>query len=309
MGGKSRSIGRSIGDSLVALRLWQIRRSASLFALLDRIGPTAWFQRSVRSFPPARFVFDRVMGYRRAFDSLAEAQAMAARFTTAGDHSHDKAFLHVSRTRVARPSDYPVLFHLDRLAPNLTYLFDLGGSVGNLFYCFSKYLSLRPDLRWTVYDLPEMLEIGRKKAVAEGEQRLRFTGDLGEASGADVLLASGSLHYFSQSLPQMVGRMPAPPRHVIVNRTPITSCKPIATVQDGPTDRVACRLIPREAVIEEMADLGYVLIDSWLVPELSVIVPLYPEYSVSSYSGLYFRLDHGRRASLPGSRIGESRMS
>jgi hypothetical protein len=37
--------------------------------------------------------------------------------------------------------------------------------------------------------------------------------------------------------------------------------------------------------------LKYDLIDAWSVPELSLQIPFYPEYSVSEYSGLYFRLE------------------
>jgi putative methyltransferase (TIGR04325 family) len=326
-------IGPVIGDSLFALRLWQIRRTASLFALLNRVGPTARILRAVHSVPPARLLLDKLMGFQSAFVSLPEARTIAERYSKAGRRTPARACdplgltasappaervdpghwscraAILARPATARPSDYPALFHIGRLVPDLTSLFDLGGNVGNLFYCFAGYLDFRPDLRWTVYELPEVLKIGQDLALGRREDRIRFTRDLQDASGSDVFLASGSLHYFDQSLPEVIGFLKDLPKHVIVNRTPMTTSKEIATVQDGGDHLVACRVIHKADFIYKMGELGYSLADSWLVPELSVNIALYPEYSVSSYSGLYFRLDHDRRSSLPDSRIAESRMS
>jgi len=247
--------------------------------------------RVARSWSIPRTIFDVLAGYRRVFDSRSEASAVAARFVEAGDHSSDKARLHLSVSKLARPSDYPVLFHMDRLVPNLTSIFDLGGSVGNLFYCYARYLEFRPDVRWTVHDLPEMLELGRRMAHERGEHRLQFTADLGMASGIDLLIASGSLHYFEASLPEILSALRDKPKHVIINRSPLTTSKPVATVQDAGTHLVACRFIDREDLIRGMEKLGFVLADSWDVAELSCVIPFYPEYSVHSYSGLFFRLE------------------
>jgi putative methyltransferase (TIGR04325 family) len=320
-----------IRDSLLEFRLWQIRRSASLFSLLNRVEATARILQAVRSVPLAPLILRKLMGYRFAFGSLSEARAIAARYSKVGDHSlahardhlsvpvvvspsDHKAWRHwtleaasLSHSAVARSSDYAALFHLGRLAPSLSSVFDLGGNIGNLFYGFAKYLDFRPDLRWTVYELPEVLEIGQTLALERGENRLRFTRDLSEASGSDVFIASGSLHYFEQSLPEMIGSLQDSPKHVIVNRTPVTSSKPVATVQDGGDSLIGCQLIQREELMNHMCRLGYLLADSWTVPELSIEIPFYPEYSVRSYSGLYFRLDRGQRPSLSGSHDRESR--
>ena len=81
------------------------------------------------------------------------------------------------------------------------------------------------------------------------------------------------------------------PKYVVVNRTPLTTSKPVATVQDAGTHLVACRFIDRDDLIGGMGKLGFILVDSWDVAELSCAIPFYPEYSVHSYSGLCFRLE------------------
>jgi putative methyltransferase (TIGR04325 family) len=77
---------------------------------------------------------------------------------------------------------------------------------------------------------------------------------------------------------------------VLINRTPMTTLKGVVTVQDDRDSLFACKTILRRGLILGMEGLNYELVDQWSVPELSVHIPFYPEYSVREYSGLYFRL-------------------
>jgi putative methyltransferase (TIGR04325 family) len=54
---------------------------------------------------------------------------------------------------------------------------------------------------------------------------------------------------------------------------------------------VACRLLNRAELVTGMQSLGYRLVDSWSVPELSIRLPYDPEYWVREYSGAYFRTE------------------
>jgi putative methyltransferase (TIGR04325 family) len=134
------------------------------------------------------------------------------------------------------------------------------------------------------------LELGRQLARERGEKRLRFTDDLEALDGHDVLLVSGALHYVESPLPDVLRRLSRKPNHVFINRTPMTSVKSVVTVQDAGDSLFACKIIHRPELIAGMEKVGYLLVDQWSVPELSVHIPFYPEYSVSEYTGLYFQL-------------------
>jgi putative methyltransferase (TIGR04325 family) len=222
---------------------------------------------------------------------MSTASAVALRYMPAG-HSCPAAIQeHLALGKKARPSDYPVLFHLGGLIKDKLAVFDLGGSSGNLWYCYSQYLNIHPDMQWIVFDLPETVEFGRRLAQDRGVHGLSFTTDLQALGGADILLSSGSLHYFEFSLPDILATMAHKPRHIIINRTPLTDGVSAVTVQDGDSHLVACRTNRRADLIHDLKALKYALVDSWSVPELSLQVPFYPEYSVPEYSGLYFRLE------------------
>lgn len=233
---------------------------------------------------------ERLVGYRRLFDSMAEAKTIAARYVEASHDCIDNVNRQISLSRTARPSDYPVLFHLDRLTGSVSSLFDLGGNVGNLFYSYIKYLAIPEDFVWSVFDIEKTLEHGRRLARERGEHRLRFTNHLESLNDHEVLLVSGSLHYLESPLPDVLRRLANRPKHVIINRTPVTTVKSVVTVQDAGDSLFPCRTIFRAELVAGMEDVGYCLVDHWSVPELSVHIPFYPDYSVPEYTGLYFRL-------------------
>jgi putative methyltransferase (TIGR04325 family) len=189
-----------------------------------------------------------------------------------------------------RPSDYPVLFHISQLTLEGLRVFDLGGTSGNLFFLYARYLRFPANLRWTVHDLPGHAERGREVARQRGESRLQFTDDPHGADGADVLLVSGSLHYLEFTLPDYLAGLNRRPPHVLVNRTPLVNVPTAATVQASHHGvMVACWLLNRAELIAGMERQGYQLGDSWRAPEFSVKLPYDPEYWLREYSGLYFR--------------------
>ena len=145
-----------------------------------------------------------------------------------------------------RPSDYPALFHLSRLHFENLSVFDLGGSMGNIFYLYDHYLGFPKSLRWTVHDLPgHVCSAGRDIARQRDESRIDFTDDPHGASDYDVLLISGSLHYFEFTLADYVAGLGQRPKHVLVNRTPLVDASTAATVQYTHGSMVACKLLNR----------------------------------------------------------------
>jgi putative methyltransferase (TIGR04325 family) len=290
-----------ISSSVRSARLMQIRRLSAALLVLHASPAFVSLLRFARSWAIPRMTFDALAGYRRVFPSLTEAGQVAARYINDSHGCADDINRQMTQGLVTRPSDYPVLFHMHKLMPEVRSLFDLGGNAGNLFYCYSKYLNLPQDFIWSVQDVAPTVEFGRRLARERGEHRLNFTEDLQAINGHDVLLASGALHYVEPSLPNLLRGLSSKPKHVIVNRTPMTTVKSVVTVQDAGTYQAACKTILRQELISGMDELGYDLVDRWSVPELFVRIPFYPEYSVPEYTGLYFRVRPPTEdASVPG---------
>ena len=274
---------------LLNVRVAQIRLTAQLMALLNRSQRIARMVQAAGQVGGIRAIFDLAAGYRRTFASLPEAEAVAAYYNPASHTCADNVRFHRGRDKIVRLSDYPVLFHLRPLVQDQLSIFDLGGNFGNLFYCYGRYLDFRPELRWTVCDLPEICAQGRQ--IGEAQRcRLDFTCDAAAMSGYDVLLISGALHYSMLAGPNAV-RPAVPPPARAAESWPLSLGKAAITIQDARTFLHGCKLHARQELISGMQALSYRLIDSWTVPDLSLRIPFSPESSAMEYSGLYFQLD------------------
>ncbi len=270
------------------LRVRQIQLSAAVIRRLARPSVLR-LVRPLRGSALSRSFNRAVLGYQRPFPSLSEACAAVAPYANHGHVNAENQEVLLHTTEAARPSDYAAMFHLKPLLPTLRHVFDLGGNVGNLFYCFQKYLDFPPGLTWTVNDLPDHVSQGVKLAKQRGATQLRFTSEWHPAAEADLLIASGSLHYFEETLPRMVERLATRPVHILINRTPLTDGAPVAGVQDAGNFRVACMLYNRSQMIREFGQVGYDLVDSWRAAELSFDLPGFPEHHVPEYSGMFLR--------------------
>jgi putative methyltransferase (TIGR04325 family) len=274
---------------LLRLRIFQIRALASFFNSLGNRSVGRHFVTRLRSNRATRAPLDACLGFRRVFPSFAAAQASASNYVHAGHEHPDEIRFHTSIAETVRESDYPVLFYLAPLAPELRRVFDLGGNVGNLFYSYQTKIDFPPTLLWTVYDLPIKKPLGEKLASERAETRIRFADALAEASGSDVFIASGSLHYFEQPLHEILGSLEHVPRHVLVNRTPFSIGPDLITVQDNRSYLVPCKLHSRTTLITGMRALGYELHSEWPVHERRLPVPTHPDLCTRTYSGFYFR--------------------
>jgi putative methyltransferase (TIGR04325 family) len=274
-------------------RVRQIRICSHWFRVLSGFPAFLYILRATRELPIVRNLLAVIVGYNRPFETLVEAQQAMAAYA-AGGHANPACAVdlmgHIER---ASPSDYAALFFLQPLLPFVRTIFDFGGNVGNLFYCYSRYLDFPADLTWTVYDLPENVKLGERIAADSGAYRLRFTTSLSDGDGADLFIATGALHYFEKPLADMLAEFKKKPRYVLVNRTPLVDGPRFATVQDnGLVYRVACMLYNRNDLIQEFEKCGYEMLESWSAAERSFIIPCYPDRSPRAYSGMFFRLRH-----------------
>ncbi len=245
-----------------------------------------------RELPMARQGLDALVGYRRPFAAFADAAAAISGFEGGGHAGTYYIGLTVRDAEKVRPADYPALFHIQRLMPQIRTVFDLGGGIGSIFYCYVKYLDAQAGLSWRILDLPETSRTGAEIAKERNEPRLRFAVQWSEAEGVDLLVAIGALHYFEKSLPSMISELERAPRYVLINRAALVDGPEFATVQEGRGYRLACFLYNRDDLIRKFESLGYQLVDSWQIaePEHFISVPCYPDRSVSAYSGLFFAL-------------------
>lgn len=234
-------------------------------------------------------MLDVCLGFRRVFPSFAEARACAWKYIPSGHEHPDEIQFHTSISDTVRESDYPVLFYLAPLVPALRSVFDLGGNVGNLFYSYQSKLGFPASLTWIVYDLPVKKPLGEKLAAERAEPRIRFTTTLAEASGCDVFIASGSLHYFDEPLHEILRSLERLPAHVFANRMPCSSGSDVITVQDNSSYLVPCKLHSRSTLVTGMQTLGYELQSEWPVHERRLSVPTHPDLNTQIYSGFYFR--------------------
>jgi putative methyltransferase (TIGR04325 family) len=272
------------------LRVRQIQFCARWLRRLSAVPATFAIVKALRDRALVKPVLEVLLQYNRPFRSLAEAAAAAAGYE-GGGHSHPRYLrVKIPEAEVVRPGDYPALFYIQKHLAGIARVFDLGGSVGNLFYCYVTYLDIPPGFTWTVFDLPTTIELGAEIAKERGETRLRFTGDINEARSADLFITSGALQYFEQNLPEMLAGFGKLPRYVLVNREPLVDGPAIATVVDGDGYRLPSVLHDRRELVAGMETLGYQLVDGWVIKERSLIIPGYPDLSARSYSGMFFQL-------------------
>jgi putative methyltransferase (TIGR04325 family) len=241
-------------------------------------------------WPITASILDLLLGYLRVFDSLREAEVAARSYTEESHQNPGYSKLLMALSQAVRPSDFAALFHMRAMNFKNSKIFDLGGNIGNLFYLYDRYLNLPPDCTWLAYELPAWVEAGKKLATDRSENRLRFTQKWEDAAGAELLIASASLHYFDMPLAKMVDALPKKPTHILINRTPLIKGPTKATVQDGRAWMVACVLYNRAELITDFEAIGYEVIDTWKALEHFVKIIGKPESSAFPYSGFFFRL-------------------
>ncbi|MEG9524199.1 MAG: methyltransferase, TIGR04325 family [Hyphomicrobiales bacterium] len=284
------------------LRVRQVRLTGAALNWMSRLAPARRVINFTRVAPGFRSLYRMALGYQRSYRTLEEAEAAVSAYAQHGHQNPANADLHLTLNKRARPSDYAALFHLQRLLPNIRSIFDLGGNVGNLYYCYSEFFPEK-DLIWTVHDLPENVARGRALAQRRGADRLSFADTWREASGVDLLLISGALHYLKQPLAGMLATLETLPRYILINRTPVTNGPSFAAVQDSGPFRVACLVRNRQALLKDLEGAGYRLLDTWHAAELALQIPGDHDHTVPFYSGFLLEHDPASVATQSGQEI------
>jgi len=189
-----------------------------------------------------------------------------------------------------RLHDYPVLFWLATLMGEGNILFDLGGSVGVCYYLYRQWLTMPKDLRWIVSEMPEPVELGRKLAAERDATQLSFTTDHQGLDGSNILLAAGVLQYIEQPLPELLGGLKTPPKHILINRLALTEQQPgFITLEHHGQSITPVRVENHDAFIAAMDQAGYRLVDEWKCLQNSMSIPTHPECTLEHFHGMYFK--------------------
>jgi putative methyltransferase (TIGR04325 family) len=229
--------------------------------------------------------------FRGVFGTFDEAARSAPPTRPLGYDNPDSAAMYLDRTRRIYPTDYPVLFWLQKLlAGGCERIFDLGGHIGVSYYAYRRYLDYPARLRWCVHDVPAVMAQGRKFAAEKDrDNRLSFCDRFEEADGFDVLMAQGSLQYLPDTLAERLARLPAPPRHLLLNLAPLHERHSYFTLQSVGTAFCPYRITAAGEFLRSFEELGYALVDTWENPDKNCRIPFHPDRSLDRYHGFHFR--------------------
>ena len=262
--------------------------------------PIVFLLNLVRGLPITRYVahilyeqhFARASGCRRLFRGVYRTfdEARRAAPKTKPLRYDDTAYDYEKNHRSILASDYPVIFWMTRILPESSSVVDFGGNVGMAFYAYQKYVTYPKHLCWLVYDLSEVVEAGLRIRTREGSPTaLTFTTELSDCAGCDILLASGSLQYVSETITEVIAGIGSRPQHILLNKLPLCDGDSFVTLQSTGTGFSPYQVRNRKALIEQVLSLGYDLEDAWNNPGLTLLIPGEPAHSLSAFSGMYFK--------------------
>jgi putative methyltransferase (TIGR04325 family) len=224
-----------------------------------------------------------------AYATFADGWVAARKTNPTGHEDPGEIDVHLRHAESLRPSDYAALYWISRIQPRSAKIFDFGGNVGNLYYSYSPCLLGLESTEWTVFDIPTVVEKGRGIAAERKTSGLRFVDSVDAFNGSQILLVSGAFHYWEKDISAFLQQFGSSPQHVIINRSPVHESQPsFITVQRTPSCAFPCRVWNAAELISGFAKEGYRLVDRWQALELSLRLPLFPKFSVLSYSGFYF---------------------
>jgi len=185
--------------------------------------------------------------------------------------------------------DYPVIHWIMAIGKKsrkkrLSVL-DAGGHMGTKYISFADLLPVH-DMAWSVYDLPKILRAARSYQVTGAVPReIRFIDQPNDAGKVDVLLASGLLQYLDTPLADLVNRLAAPPRFILLNKVAVRDGNSIVTLEKIGPAQVPYHIRDKLAFEAELSELGYRIRDQWTIPDLSHRISTHPWLPASQSKG------------------------
>jgi putative methyltransferase (TIGR04325 family) len=224
-----------------------------------------------------------------AYESFAQALAHAPREKLLGYNHKSIPEFYKTRLDDLNPGDYPVLFWLLRLLPEVKFVFELGGSIGMGYYAYRRYVPLPADLRWVICETPETVETGREIARERKDTLLTFTEQRQVEGNPDIYATFGTLQYIEEPFAEIIGALARKPPHLLVGRVPFAEGAAYITLQNNGGWFSPYKVQNRCEFIKSIENLGYDLIDKWETIHPNSFL-IHPEYQIPRYHGMYFRL-------------------
>jgi putative methyltransferase (TIGR04325 family) len=265
----------------------------ALEILLGRLPPGRW----ARAIPGLPALYARHMMSRRdhtglhsgVYPSYEAALADIPKSRLSGWDHDDSAGLWLDQIDPVRVSTYPVFFWLAQLLREQDALVDVGGSIGLTYYGYRRLGGrLPPGSSWTVVEVSKIAAQGRGVAVRERADNLHFVDELAAVKRCDVLLSAGALQFMPQSLPGLLEGLPNPPRHIVLNKLPITTGPDCWTLQNYGPAVTPNRLFNEQQFLDYFSAHGYRLRERWDVQDLDIIIPFHPERFIKQFAGFVF---------------------
>jgi putative methyltransferase (TIGR04325 family) len=128
--------------------------------------------------------------FRGIYSSFPEAEQHIPGTRPAGYDNADSAKMYKNWIGQIREHDYPVIYWLDKIKTEIDSLFDYGGHIGFLYYGYIRYLNFSEQFKWWVYDVPAVVNEGRKIAQQQGKTQLHFCDDVNPAGKVDEFKSS-----------------------------------------------------------------------------------------------------------------------
>lgn len=255
--------------------------------------------RRVAGTAPVRVVRDGIRwrsfrssqnGFWGIYESFKDAEADVPAGRRIGYDNDAAADLYRWKLDFMEPSDYAVLYWLERALTPGARVFDFGGHVGLKYYSFRSVGALQDPLTWTVYDVPAVVRAGRVLAREKGVDALAFTETVDDASGADVWLALGSAQFVEAPIYSYLERLSRRPREVIISKSPMVEGPRYVTLHT--TGAMFCPYLIENVgdVIANMERIGYRLLHRWKNDEKWCQILNRPDKSLYHYTSLHFAL-------------------
>ncbi len=234
---------------------------------------------------------ENVNYFRGIFKDFKEAMESSPSTKPIGYNNKRAAKLYKERMDKIHSTDYPVLFWMNKLSSEIETVFDFGGHVGIHYFSYSKVINRIETLKkWTVCDVPSVVDEGKKYALARKSLNLNFVNELSACENYDLFLASGSLQYLEWELHDQIKALNVPPKIVIINMTPLHPMFKSITLQS--IGASFCPYLIRREVdfVKGMQNIGYEILDQWNNEEKKCNIAFEYERSLTFYRGMVFKL-------------------
>lgn len=229
--------------------------------------------------------------FRGVFNNFSEAIASAPRTKPSGYDNPDSAKMYKDRAEKIFPTDYPVLFWMEKFKDDISSIFDFGGHFGIHYYSYQQVYDFSRIKRWTVCDVDQVCDEGMKIALLEDDLRIiDFVSNIEACENYDLFLANGSLQYLEWELHDKLKSLARMPKYLIINMTPLHPRVKTITLNNIGTAFCPYNLRKEKDFFLGLQSLGYELLNIWENDTKSCNIAFEPDRSINYYRGAFLKL-------------------